>query len=133
MPPRMRARTLAGRRRIVALALGLGGAAGCFVADFLDYVPCATSEACAEVGLDACVRLPGDAGVRGFCTRGCSADDACPAGVDGEGAPRCAGVDAREVCVLSCMNGGTCPEGYVCKDISVDEGATAVCFPEAGP
>jgi hypothetical protein len=120
-----------------AAALCVATVAGCFAADFLAYTPCATSESCADAGLLACVLLP-DAVVRGFCSVACDADAACPAGQDGEAAPRCAAIDEQTVCVLACdVAGATCPEGYVCTEVTataVDgEAPRAVCFPEAAP
>ena len=60
-----------------------------------------------------------------------------PAGQDGTATPRCATIDAQDVCVLACGPEATCPEGYVCADVTAmalaGEAPTAVCFPEEAP
>lgn len=122
--------------RAAAVTLWVATAAGCFAGEFLAYTPCATSESCADAGLAGCVLLP-DAEVRGFCAVDCDADTTCPAGQDGTATPRCATIDAQDVCVLACGPEATCPEGYVCADVTAmalaGEAPTAVCFPEEAP
>lgn len=130
----MGAATTAGRCwRACAAALCLG-AVGCFAADYLAYVPCATSESCAEAGMKGCVRLP-DREDAGFCTLACDGDDACPEGQDGDATPRCATVGEAAVCVLECAaDGPGCPTGFVCTPVAAlgAGGPAAVCFPGAG-
>jgi hypothetical protein len=123
-----RSQRAAGRGRKIA-ALALGGLVGCFQPDFLAYTPCDESDACAEAGLSGCLKLAGAAGV---CTLACDDDAACPAALGGDPTPRCAAVDERRLCVLSCMDEETCPDGQVCTEVDgVDGGAARLCLPGA--
>ena len=123
-----------GGLRRAAAALVLGGVVGCFQPDFAASAACDSSEPCAEAGLHGCVLVPDAPGRRGFCTDSCDGDAACPAPPTGDAPPRCAVVGGASLCVLSCMNEETCPEGQVCTEVGgVDGGAARLCFPEAGP
>ena len=110
--------------------------AGCFKPDYLDYAACATTEACRDAGLDACVLLPTVPDQRGFCAAACSDDSSCPSGQDGDAAPTCLAVADAGVCGLDCAAPHTCPSGYVCRAVT-DAAATLrmLCFPgpEATP
>ncbi len=113
-------------------AIVIGALVGCFRADVLAYAPCEASDSCAEAGLFGCLRLPDDASVRGSCTEACELDEACPPPPGGDATPRCAEVDGARLCVLSCMDEETCPEGQVCTEAAeVDGGVAWLCFPEA--
>lgn len=118
----------------VGAALVLGAAAGCFQPDFLAYAACDRSEPCAEAGLHGCVTVPGAPQRRGFCAVACEGDASCPDAETGTAAPRCAHVGAADVCVLSCMDGETCPKGHACTEVDgIDGGAAMLCFPEVLP
>lgn len=130
----VRSQRRAGRRSPgVAAVLLLGGLLGCFVPDFLAYTPCTSGDACAEAGLLGCLTLP-DSGLRGVCTLACADDAGCPGAIDGDAPGRCAEIEGRRLCVLSCMDGETCPEGHLCAAVAgVDAGTASLCFPEAAP
>lgn len=130
-----RTRRGAARRSVVMpmmVMMVIGILVGCFRADVLAYAPCEGSDSCAEAGLLGCLRLPDDASVRGSCTEACELDDACPPPPSGDATARCAEVDGARLCVLSCMDEETCPEGQVCTEAAeVDGGVAWLCFPEA--
>lgn len=125
--------TFAGLAVVIGpMGLALGGLVGCFQPEVLAYTPCAESDSCAEAGLLGCLRLPAAAQLRGSCTLACDADTACPAAPDGDAPARCAEIDGSKLCVLSCMDEETCPEGQACTRVGGVDGAEArLCFPAA--
>ncbi len=126
--------TFAALRVAPFVALVAGALLGCFQADVFLYTPCESSDSCAEAGLLGCLRLPDDAAVRGSCTQGCGGRDGCPSALSGDASARCAEVDGTQLCVLSCMDERTCPEGQVCKEVAGVDGEVGwLCFPEAAP
>lgn len=126
------ARRKPGRGVGIVATLAIGLLLGCFRPEVLAYAPCEASDACAEAGLYGCLRLPGAAGVRGSCTDACELADSCPPPPDGDATPRCAEVEGSRLCVLSCMDEETCPEGQACTEAAgVDGGVARLCFPEA--
>ena len=118
--------------RLAALLLGAG--AGCFHPEFLAYAACDSSESCVDAGLYGCVIVPEAQERRGFCAVACEGDATCPEPDTGEARPRCARVGEADVCVLSCMDGETCPEGQVCTEVAgIAGGAARLCFPGVQP
>lgn len=107
--------------------------AACFKPDYFDYAACATTEACRDAGLDACVLLPEVPGQPGFCAAACGDDSACPMGQDGDARPVCLSVEDAGVCALDCAEQRTCPTGYVCRDVrDMSQVVRATCFPDPG-
>ena len=125
---------VAGLLRMLGAALLLGALAGCFQPDFLAYAACDTSEPCTDAGLYGCVIVPEAPERRGFCAVACDGDASCPEPDTGVALARCAHVGAADVCVLSCMDEETCPDGQACTEVDgIDGGAAKLCFPEVAP
>lgn len=80
-------------------------------ADCTDGQYCGASANCAVGPAD----MPAEWGV---CTRGCREDCHCWAAPSGTAVPQCRGATetVSGSCVLSCLDGATCPDGMMCVE-----------------